>query len=94
MVRDVRLSPVVQREIGRGKIPAHVATKLLAWVESVKSEGLEEVRKVPGFHDEPLKGSRAGQRSLRLSKQWRAIYEVHSQAVKFVMVEEVTPHKY
>ena len=71
-----------------------MATKLLIWVDDVRERGLEEVRRTPGYHDEPLKGSRAGQRSIRLSKQWRAIYEVHAGAAKFVMVEEVTPHKY
>ena len=31
---------------------------------------------VPGYHDEPLKGHRAGQRSIRLSRAYRAIYEI------------------
>jgi proteic killer suppression protein len=52
------------------------------------------VRKRPGFHDEPLKGDRLGQRSIRLNKTWRAIYEVQGGEAQFVSVEEVTPHKY
>lgn len=94
MVRTVRLSRVVERDIDRGRIPAQVATKLQIWVDDVQVRGLEEVRKTPGYHDEPLKGSRTGQRSIRLNKQWRAIYEVHGGVAKFVQVEEVTPHKY
>lgn len=60
----------------------------------VGSRGLEEVRKVPGYHDEPLKGQRAGQRSIRLSRAYRAIYEIKSDGVEFVLVEEVNKHEY
>ena len=57
--------------------------------------GLEEIRKIPGYHDEPLKWDRKGQRSIRLSRLWRAIYVVaRDGTVEFVSVEEVTPHKY
>lgn len=48
--------------------------KLADWALAVETYGLEEVRKVPGYHDEPLKGKRAGQRSIRLSRAYRAIY--------------------
>ena len=70
------------------------ATKLAAWVEAVEAEGLEAIRKVPGFHDEPLKGPRAGQRSIRLSRAYRAIYEIRAGEVEFVSVEEVNKHDY
>ena len=53
------------------------------------------MRKLPGYHDEPLKGERAGQRSIRLSRAYRAIYIVASTgAVEFISVEEVTKHVY
>lgn len=94
MIRDVRLNPTVARDIDRGRIPVQVATKLQIWIDDVQDRGLEEVRKTPGYHDEPLKGARAGQRSIRLNKTWRAIYEVHGGVARFVQVEEVTPHKY
>jgi proteic killer suppression protein len=56
---------------------------------------LEEIRKIPGYHDEPLKWDRKGQRSIRLSRLWRAIYVIaRDGTVEFVSVEEVTPHKY
>jgi len=56
---------------------------------------LEEVRKIPGYHDEPLKGRRAGQRSIRLSKAYRAIYVLlESGSIEFVSVEEVSKHDY
>lgn len=60
----------------------------------MEHDGLEETRKVPGYHDEPLKGDRAGQRSIRLSRSYRAIYEVKKDTVEFVSVEEVNKHDY
>ena len=62
---------------------------------SVEAIGLEEVRKVPGFHDEPLKGDRKGQRSIRLNRAYRAIYVANKGGtVEFVSVEEVNKHDY
>lgn len=53
------------------------------------------MRKVPGFHDEPLKGDRKGQRSIRLNRAYRAIYVVSKGgAVELVSVEEVSKHDY
>jgi toxin HigB-1 len=68
-------------------------------VELVKTEGLEKVRKVPGYHDEPLRGQREGQRSIRLNIAYRALYTIEKDesgddVVKFVSVFEVTKHEY
>lgn len=61
----------------------------------IETIGIDEVRKIPGFHDEPLKGKRAGQRSIRLSKSYRAIYvEYKENKVDIVSVEEVNKHEY
>lgn len=77
------------------KAPIHVRRKLALWVRSVETIGVEAVRKIPGYHDEPLLGRRAGQRSIRLSRQWRAIYAVLTDAqVEFIEVQEVNPHAY
>jgi len=93
MINEVRLSSGAKKDLVR--VPKHVVTKLLAWVEAVENEGLEEVRKVPGFHDEPLKGDRRGQRSIRLSRAYRAIYVLRQDGtVEFVSVEEVNKHDY
>lgn len=76
-------------------VPGHVATKLLFWVNEVQKHGLDEARKYPGFHDEPLKGKRRGQRSIRLSRAYRAVYVIRRDAsMEFVSVEEVTKHEY
>lgn len=77
------------------KVPQHVALKLMAWVEAVETTGLETVRRIPGFHDEPLKGQRKGQRSIRLSKAYRAIYRVAEDGrSELVEVQEVNKHVY
>ncbi len=76
-------------------MPRHVAVKLQAWVEMVETQSLEEARKIPGYHDEPLFGKRRGQRSIRLSRSYRALYEVHDDGVgEIVSVEEVSKHGY
>lgn len=67
---------------------------MLPWAFAVETYGLEEIRKVPGYHDEPLKGKRAGQRSIRLSRAYRAIYVIVRDAIEFVSVEEVHKHDY
>lgn len=76
------------------KLPRHIVDNLMIWVAAVELDGLEVVRKVPGYHDEPLKGERAGQRSIRLSRAYRAIYEVKKGTVEFASVEEVNKHDY
>ena len=73
----------------------HMRRKLKTWIEGVNKDGLEAVRKTRGFHDEPLKGKRKGQRSIRLSRSYRAIYKVLSDGTLwFAQLEEVTKHGY
>jgi proteic killer suppression protein len=77
------------------RVPKQVAEKLDLWARAVETYGLEEIRKIPGYHDEPLKWERKGQRSIRLSLQWRAVYVIAKDgSVEFVSVEEVIPHTY
>jgi proteic killer suppression protein len=76
------------------KLPRYIVDNLLIWVAAVEHDGLEEVRKGPGYHDEPLKGDRRGQRSIRLSRGYRAIYEIRQDTARFVSVEEVSKHAY
>mgnify|MGYP000689935046 CR=1 FL=1 len=76
------------------KIPKAIIDKLQSWIEAIELEGLREVRKLPGFHDEPLKGKRKGQRSIRLSRSYRAIYAVEKGKVEFILIEEVNKHDY
>lgn len=93
VVNVVELSRVALKQLR--KVPRHVVDKLLGWVRLVEQEGLDNARRIPGFHDEPLHGQRAGQRSVRLSKAYRALYRVDDRgAVEVVVVEEVSKHDY
>ena len=77
------------------KIPKYLVTKLMSWVELVSHEGLSQAKKIPGYHDEPLQGKRSGQRSIRLNRSYRAIYEINEQGkVHFVEILEVNKHEY
>jgi len=76
------------------KLPDFIIDKLQTWILSVERIGLEETRKIPGYHDEPLQGKRSGQRSIRLNRSYRAIYRVVNAKVKFVEVCEVNKHEY
>ena len=68
--------------------------KFQKWVDDIEKYGLEEVRKVRGWHDHALKGDRAGQRAIYINKQWRAVYVIEGGEVKIVKVIEVHPHEY
>lgn len=75
------------------KLPPEIVKKYELWKDIVYRHGPEKLREFPGFHDEKLKGSRQGQRSSRLSLQYRVIYTVEREVVT-VYVLEITPHKY
>lgn len=92
MITAVELSARARKDVRR--LPQHVVKALRRWVDAVEHEGLEEVRKVPGYHDEPLGGERKGQRSVRLSRAYRAFYVIRKGAVVFVEVIEVNKHEY
>jgi len=94
VVRRVCISKKAAKQLSR--VPEHVALKLQAWIDAVEVYGLETVRRVPGYHDEPLRGKRTGQRSIRLSRAYRAIYVIMNGKleVSFVEVKEVSKHEY
>lgn len=73
----------------------HIVRKFQAWVDNVEYAGLYEVRKIPDYHDEPLKGKRLGQRSVRLNRSYRAIYEIDKEGkIEIVRVLEINNHEY
>lgn len=88
----VELSRAAKKEILN--IPFYVARKLQDWVEDVEDRGLKEVRKISGYHDEPLQGKRWGQRSIRLSKSYRAFYREEVGEIVLVQIIEVNKHEY
>jgi len=75
------------------KAPRAVVKKYELWKSLVFRHGPEKLKEFPGFHDEKLRGRRAGERSSRLSLQYRVIYRVERKTVT-VFVLEITPHEY
>jgi len=77
------------------RLPIHIVRNLQRWALQVEAVGIAEVRKIPGYHDEPLSGGRQGQRSVRLSKHYRVFYiEIDDDHIKLIQVEEVNKHDY
>lgn len=83
------------REISKtiGRLPPWIVKEYEVWKDLIHRHGPEILRQYPGYHDEKLKGVRKGQRSSRLSRQYRVIY-VADRDVVTVYVFEITPHKY
>lgn len=64
----------VEKLISKNRLPQQVKEKFLKWSDEVEKKGLEEVKKIPGYHDEPLKGI-PGRHSARLSDGYRVCYD-------------------
>ena len=75
------------------KVPDFIQKKVLFWIFLVESNGIWEVMKSPGFHDEPLKGDRKGQRSVRINKAYRLIYHSIQDRIHIQLLE-VHKHDY
>ena len=90
---EVIVSEKAERQLK--KIPMHIVLNLLTWIENIKTDGLIKTRKISGFHDEPLKGNRKGQRSIRLNKAYRAIYIIDKNGkTQIIEIIEVSKHAY
>ena len=89
----VQWSKFVDKSLER--LPEFIVMKFNAWVIAVERDGMPSVRRLKGFHDEPLRGSRAGQRSVRLSRAYRVIYVEKVDGKVFIArVIEVNKHDY
>ena len=89
----IELTKNAQKDLD--KVPGFIKDKLLLWIDAVERLGIYQIRKIPGFHDEPLKGDRKGQRSIRLNKAYRAIYtEGQRKEVHILSIIEVNKHEY
>jgi mRNA-degrading endonuclease RelE of RelBE toxin-antitoxin system len=75
------------------KLPLPIVRKYELWKNIVFRHGPDKLKEFPGFHDEKLKGERKGQRSSRLSDQYRVIYTVEREIVT-VLIMEIMPHRY
>ena len=77
------------------KVPEQVARNFFTWKGQVEEEGIEVIRKLPGYHDEPLQGKLNGYvRSARLGRGYRVYYSVQAGKLKCIIVEEVNHHDY
>ena len=57
--------------------------------------GVDVVKKIPGYHDEPLQGKLKGYvRSVRLGLGYRLFYRLIEGTVKCLLVEDVNRHDY
>jgi len=93
MITEVEISKRALKQLK--KVPVRIIKNLQLWIGAVNTVGLEEVRRIPGYHDEPLKGKRQGQRSVRLSRSYRAIYVIIAdEKNEFVFIKEVSRHVY
>lgn len=90
---EIKFSKLAEKQIHR--IPHYIREYLIIWIDTVLEFGLIETRKISGYHDEPLKGSRHGQRSIRLNRSYRMIYEESSDSqITLVVILEVNKHDY
>ncbi len=77
------------------KLPSHIQVSLRTWSELIEDQGIESMRTIKGYHDEPLSGQRKGQRSSRLSRGYRVFYHISEQGeVTVIGVLEVNKHDY
>jgi proteic killer suppression protein len=91
VVTKVLLSRFAQKQLDR--MPRHIEAAFRTWVVLVSTVGIRETRRSPGFHDEPLKGQRSGQRSVRLNRAYRVIYVETREGIE-IQVIEVSKHEY
>lgn len=80
-----------------GRLPKEILERVLKWGKSVEKDGLQATRLSKGYHDEPLKGHRQGQRSVRLNRSWRLIYQElksDNRIVVTIFILEINKHEY
>lgn len=87
----IRVTRTFEKQLS--KVPVNIRLKVMSWVYMVELLGLQEVSKTKGFHDEPLKGDRKDQRSIRLNKAYRLIYRIVDDSVLIELLE-VNKHDY
>ena len=93
MQLKVIISKFAQKQVR--KLPMHIQNSLRTWSELIGENGIWMMRRIPGYHDEPLKGRREGQRSSKLSRSYRVIYEEFSNGeVEIINIMEVSKHDY
>ena len=77
-------------------LPHEITGNLQYWIELVQRDGLNEVRKIKGYHDEPcMSTALQGVRSVRLNRGYRLYYTVdESVSSRPITVINVDLHEY
>ena len=88
----VELEKFAQKQFRR--LPGPIQKALRTWTTLIEEHGIATMRRIPGYHDEPLKGDRQGQRSSRLNQAYRVIYVENDGELVVVAVREVNKHDY
>jgi len=86
-MNQVILNKKAQKQLR--KTPAYIQANFQKWVRDVERLGIEEIRKIPGYHDEPV----SWYRSTRLSRSYRAYY-VEQNGEIIIEVIGVNNHEY
>lgn len=90
---QVKFSRLAEKQLY--KLPLHIQEDVRAWIIAVTEYGMRVIRKKSGYHDEPLKGNRYGQRSIRLNRSYRLIYaETTEGQILLIVIIEVNKHDY
>ena len=76
------------------KAPTEIRKKWDLWLSIVEHAGPEALQRIPGFHDEALKGPLQGHRSSRLNDRCRVIYRVTREELTVHVVEVTRQHEY
>ena len=74
-------------------IPLRIRKEYEIWKRIVELQGIQGLREIKGYRDEPLKGEWKGFRSSRLSLKWRVIYMAEKEQLE-VYVIDINAHKY
>jgi proteic killer suppression protein len=88
---EVQFTHLAKKQLA--KTPQSIQDRLQLWALQIKEKGYGATLILPTWRDEALKGQRYGQRSIRLNRQYRAIYTLEKD-VLLITVLEVTPHDY
>lgn len=93
LLTKVSVSKFADKQIS--KLPIEIREAFFVWAKAVEKAGIYSVRLSRGYHDEPLKGKRQGQRSVRLNRSYRVIYEQYEDGECIIIgVIEVNKHEY
>ncbi len=90
----VEITAKAMKELKR--LPRFIVVKLDKWKRTVELVGLEETKKIPSYHDEPLSGPRKGQHSICLNQAYRAFYVIsrETKEIRIIEIVEVNKHEY